>query len=199
MGTTNQITDLLNRESLTVNELAKRLGISRNSVHLQINRLEAAGTVLKMPQRSPTGAGKPAHQYRTAPRKEDVHSEAYRPVLTMLIQTISTDLSRQARVKLFEKTGRSLAKASGLGAQGDLKADIQKSIDVVNALGAMAEVSANNEGHVISCYSCPVATLVHNEPDTCKLVAAFFAEATGKNVTVTCRKKETVVCGFTIN
>ncbi|MFK8080898.1 MAG: helix-turn-helix transcriptional regulator [Granulosicoccus sp.] len=198
METTKLITDLLNREALTVNELAKRLGISRNSVHLQVSKLEAAGTVLKMPQRLPTGAGKPAHQYRTAAQKEDVHSEAYKPVLAMLIQTMSTDLSEKSRLKLFEKTGRSLARASGLGARGDVESDIQNSVDAVNALGAMAEVSVADQGHLVRCYSCPVATLVHSEPDTCKLVAAFFAEATGKNVTVNCRKNETVVCCFSI-
>jgi len=196
MSTTQKITDLLNREPLTVIELATRLGISRNSVHQHVTRLHAAGVLVLMPDRAPEGAGKPARQYRTAARNEDFHSEAYKPVLASLIQTISTDLTAKQRVNVLENTGRALAQAAGLEAKGNLKTDIQKSVDAVNSLGAMAELEQEGNNFRITCFSCPVASLVHSEPMTCRMVAAFFSEASGKQVTVDCRKDETVVCGF---
>jgi len=196
MKTTNKITNLLNKKPFTIQELATELGISRNSVHLQIRKLEAAGVVEKLAQRMSASAGKPAYQYRTSVGQEDVHSSAYKPVLDMLVKTIGEDLSDARRLKLFEETGRSLAKASGLKPGDDLRADIQKSIDAVNSLGAMAELTATGSSTSISCHSCPLATLVHHEPMTCCLVAAFFSEASGQDVSVECRKEGTVVCRF---
>jgi len=196
MGTTNKITDLLNREPLTIQELATELGISRNSVHLQIRKLEAAGIVEKQEQRMSNTAGKPAYRYRTTAGNEDVHSLAYKPVLDTLVYTISADLPDAVRLDLFENTGRSLAQANGLQPGSNVRADIQKSVDVVNSLGAMAELSHDGNTNYVSCHSCPLATLVHHEPMTCCLVAAFFAEASGRKVSVDCKREGTVVCGF---
>lgn len=149
-----------------------------------------------MAKRAPFSAGKPAYQYRTAPKKEDIHSQAYKPVLDSLMQTLSKDLPAKKRTSVLENAGRSMAKAAGLQPNGNLKANIQKSVDTVNSLGAMAELRQEGKNFYISCHSCPVATLVHSEPITCRMVAAFFSEASGKKVSVQCRKDETVVCGF---
>ncbi len=181
---------------MTIQELATELGVSRNSAHLQVRKLEAAGIVEKQELRMSNSAGKPAYQYQTTAGNEDVHSVAYRPVLDVLMQTISADLPPAERLTLLEKTGRSLARASGLQPGSDTTADIRKSVDAVNALGATAELITKGKTHFVSCHSCPVATLVHREPMTCKLVAAFFAEASGKKVSVQCKKNSTVVCGF---
>ncbi len=196
MGTTNRITDLLNKKPLTIPELAGELGISRNSAHLQIRKLEAGGIVEKHEQRISGTAGKPAYAYRTTAGSEDVHSIAYKPVLEMLIQTMSADLAESERLAMFKKTGRSLAKASGLKPGPEVSTAIQKAVDAVNNLGAMAEHSVKGKYNYVTCHSCPVAALVHNEPMTCQLVAAFFAQASGKKVSVECKKDGTVVCGF---
>ena len=196
MNTARKITDLLNRKALSIPELATELGISRNSAHLQIRKLEKSGSVHKHEQREPSGAGKPATLYKTTAGHEDSHSIAYKPVLDMLITTLCDDLPAPERLAVLEKTGRSLAKASGLKPDTDITISIQKSVDVVNSLGAMAELITDGKNNYVSCHSCPVATLVHKEPMTCKLVAAFFSEATGKNVSVQCKKNDTVICGF---
>lgn len=196
MRTTNKITNLLNKDALTIQELATELGISRNSAHLQIRKLEAAGVVEKQEQRMSSSAGKPAYQYKTTAGGEDVHSSAYKPVLDILMQTISADLPQGKRLKLLENTGRTLARANGLTPSDNVNADIRKSIDAVNSLGAMAELTTIGKTNYISCHSCPLATLVHHEPLTCCLVAAFFSEASGRKVSVQCKKNGTVVCGF---
>ena len=184
---------------MTIQQLATALGISRNSVHLQIRKLEAEGVVRKQEPQLSSRAGKPAYRYKTTAGNEDVHSVAYRPLLDVLMQTISADLPDKDRLRILEKTGRSLAKSSGLqaGSNSDIKSDIQKAVDAVNSLGATAVLSSKGKINTVSCHSCPVATLVHREPMTCKLVAAFFSEASGRKVSVQCKKDDTVVCGFT--
>lgn len=196
MSTSHKILNLLNRKEMTVSELANVLGISRNSTHLQMSKLESAGIVEKFYPEQSSGAGKPAYFYRTTAGNEDAFSSAYKPVLNSLIQTISADLPEKERIALLENAGRSLARASGLQPSHNLTADIQQSIDTVNTLGAMAEVSFNNDQPSISCHSCPVATLVHADPLVCRLVAAFFSEATNKQVSIKCRHQDTVICGF---
>ena len=74
MSAVNKITDLLNRQALTIPELAAELGISRNSTHLQVRKLEAAGVLEKLVLQMSSSAGRPAYQYRTAAGGEDVHS-----------------------------------------------------------------------------------------------------------------------------
>jgi len=198
MNTEQKITNLLNKEPMTINELAQILAISRNSVHQQVSRLEASGTVKKVEKRAAVQAGKPAYQYRTVGGNEDKYSNAYKPLMAALIEVVSTDISESQRVSLFENTGRHLAQSAGLQPTNEFKTDLQKSVDSVNALGAMAEVECAENGASITCYSCPVGTLVHKEPLTCQLVAAFFSEAVGRKVAVRCQRDETVVCGFEV-
>jgi len=199
MGTTKKITNLLNQQPLTIPELAAELGISRNSAHLQVRKLEAAGVVEKLELQISNRAGKPAYQYRTTIGSEDVHSSAYKPVLDSLVKTINANLPQDERLSIFEDAGRSLAKANDLYPGDDVVVAIQKSVDTVNALGAMADVTTKGGNVYVSCYSCPLATMVHHEPMTCQLVAAFFSEASGKKVSVDCKKNATVVCGFKFN
>ena len=198
MSTSTKIINLLNRKAWTVNELAEKLSISRNAAHLQISKLEALGVIEKNMQRHPTGAGKPAYEYCTVAGKEDTYSSAYKPLLDVMMQTMGDDLTAKARKRLFENTGRALAISAGLKSSTDLKKDVKKALKAVNELGAMAELTCKDKKNYISCYSCPVATLVHTEPLTCQLVAAFFSEATEGKISVKCSRDKTVICGFLI-
>jgi len=62
----------------------------------------------------------------------------------------------------------------------------------------MADLRWEDDCGVISCHSCPVAAMVHEEPLTCDMVAAFFSEASGLRVQVDCRRNGAVVCGFRV-
>lgn len=196
MTTSHKITNLLNKNPLTINELSLELGISRNSVHLQVSKLEAAGIVEKFQRNEASGAGKPAYCYRTVAGNEDSFSSAYKPVLAGLIQTIRDDLSEKERVHLLERAGYALAQSAGLNAGDSFDEDINKALDTANTLGAMAELNQTDDGAYVSCHSCPVATMVHTDPLMCRMMAAFFAQATGKQVEVKCRREGALVCGF---
>lgn len=190
-----KITDLLNREDLTVSELAGKLGISRNSVHLQISKLEASG-VLEKYHADQQGVGKPAYRYRVVGGKEDSFSSAYKSVLSSLVQIISKTLPEKERVQILENAGRLLASESGLAPTGDLTVDTQHALAKVNQLGAMAELKQEKKQLHVRCHSCPVASVVHKDPLVCNLVAAFFSQATGQTATVQCQHDRTVICGF---
>lgn len=195
-STAQKILDLLNRQPLSVSELASRLEISRNSTYVQLAKLEAAGAVEKTAL-EPTGrVGKPAVGYRTTARHEDTFSTAYKPVLASLLDILGSRLPSADQRDLLNAAGRHLAKASGLKPSGDFAVDLRRALDAVNDLGAFAEIDDSTSEPGIRCHSCPLATAVHQNPSICRLVASFFAEATARSVTSHCHHGETVVCGF---
>lgn len=194
--TAQRILDLLNREPLSVGRLAEQLGISRNSTYVQVSRLEAAGALEKTTI-EPTGrAGKPAVGYRTVPSHEDTFSNAYKPVLAALLDTLGDRLSVPERRELLDQAGRHLAGSAGLEPSGDFDEDLRRALEAVNGLGALAEVVGPSDGPRVRCHSCPLATAVHQDPSMCTLVAGYFSAATRRPVTVQCRHDDTVVCGF---
>ena len=103
MSTSQKLIKLLNQKDRTVSELASELGISRNSAHVQVSKLEAAGTIEKYRPDRQVGAGKPAFYYRVIAEKEDAFSTAYKPILSGLIQAIGLDASAEERLDLLEK------------------------------------------------------------------------------------------------
>ncbi|MFK7893679.1 MAG: ArsR family transcriptional regulator, partial [Granulosicoccus sp.] len=140
MGTSAKITNLLNQSPMTIHELSEELGISRNSTHVQVRKLEAAGIIEKCELRMSNAAGKPAYEYRSCPGSEDVHSTAYKTVLDALITTLGEDVSEARRLEFLENTGRSLARGSGRQPGDDVVSAIQKAVDALTSLGAMAQL-----------------------------------------------------------
>lgn len=199
MPTAQKILNLLNRRAMRVSELAAALGVSRNSAYVQIAKLEATGAVDKIRPEATSTVGKPAFQYRTASRHEDTFSAAYKAVIGSLVEAIGDRLPEPARIELLEEAGRLLADAAGLASTTDFDSDLQRALDAVNALGAMAEVAGSEPPPTIRCHTCPIATLVHKDPTLCHLVASFFSAATGRPVAVQCRRDRTVVCGFSFH
>lgn len=199
MNTRGRILNLLNRQPCTVQELAATLGISRNSTHLQISRLEAGGLVVKGEQRRvASGAGKPAFEYRLAQGAEDAYSAAHKPVLDALLQTIATQLPAAGSKALLRGAGQQMAVDANLQASGTPEADLQKALTVVNSLGAMAEISRFDSNLCVTSHSCPIASMVHSQPDSCELVAQFFAHATGRPVQSKCQRKAGLICRFVV-
>lgn len=196
MPTAQRILNLLNRAPLSVSELAAQLRVSRNTAHVHVSKLEAAGAVEKVERSSSRRVGKPAFAYRTTGRHEDAFSVAYKPVLGSLVEALGSQLDREARGALLEQAGRLLAVGSGLTPSADFDADLERALAAVNALGAMAERSCDGEAPAVQCHTCPIGSLVHQEPSMCSLVASFFSAATDRPVTVVCRRGETVICGF---
>ncbi len=199
MNTRSLILNLLNRRPRTINELAGELQISRNSTHLQVVRLEAEGRVVKGSRRSGQGVGKPAYEYRIAAGAEDSYSGAHKPVLDALLNVLSTELPGESRVSLLQKTGEQMAIDASLQPVGEPERDLQNAVEVVNSLGAMAELSQSDSTLSVISHSCPIASMVHAQPDSCALVAQFFSSATGKLVVSKCKRDPSLVCRFTLD
>lgn len=197
MSTRDDILAILRRETLTIRELAQRLGLARNAIVLALQHLGADGLVTSGPRKEKR-AGKPALQYSAAPGREDVASSAYPPFAELLMAALPAHLKPGDIEQLMKIVGRRMAGDLGVAADAPFAARLQAAIDQVNDLGAAAVVTREDGGTVVRSFSCPLARVVRREPCACEAVAAFFADVTGVNVEQRCQRGETLVCEFLI-
>ena len=84
-ATRGRLLALLREGKWTVDDLARRLGLTDNAVRFHLASLETAGTVRKEGVLRRHGAGKPADLYALTPDAEESFSRAYAPVLAACV------------------------------------------------------------------------------------------------------------------
>ncbi len=198
MTTKKNILAILRRENLSVAQLCERLGVTRNAVNVQLKQLEAEGLVRSVRVKRNGLLGKPAAIYQAAPHSEDVHSRAYQPFVASLIATVSGRLGEDELMDVLQQAGRHLARQAGLPPAGSFDAKLKAATKVADSLGATTQVLREKSGVVVRNYSCPIGTVVRNEPCACQIMAGFFSEATGRVVTEQCQREDRLVCQYFI-
>lgn len=198
MSTKENILSALRREHLSVAGLCQRLGVTRNAINVQLKQLSAAGLVRTVPVAHRGQLGKPALVYEAAPHSEDIASNAYQPFLSSLLRTVSGRIDGTALKDVLDETGRQMARQAGLCASLDFEDGLEAAVKVAATLGASTEIVRQHDGVMVRNYSCPIGTVVRGEPCACRVMAAFFAEATGRPVTERCRREERLICQYWI-
>ncbi|MEM9557856.1 MAG: transcriptional regulator [Acidobacteriota bacterium] len=195
MSTKEHLVSLLRREALTVNELAQRLGITRNAVIVPLRQLEAAQLVVGTERREKR-VGKPALEYAVVAGQEDLASRAYPPFAELLLQTLPDYLGRQQIDALMQKVGRQMAASLRTPPTAEFAARLKIAIDFADQLGAETVVERTDSGAVVRSYSCPLGRAVRREPCACSCIAAFFAAVTEAQVDEQCERGERLRCQF---
>lgn len=198
MSTRENILEVLRRENLSVNELCERVGVTRNAINVQLRQLVASGLVRAMRTPRRGRPGKPAQIYEMAPHSEDIASSAYQPLLASLLSTINARLGADALPEMLEQTGRNMARQAGLSEPNDFETGLTAALELANELGASTEVIRREDGVMVRNYSCPIGTVVRSEPCACRMLAAFFSEATGRPVTEQCQRNGRLICQYLI-
>lgn len=183
----------------TITELTKELQLTRTAVKHQLNKLLREGLVVEGEMRRSDKAGKPAREYKSSPGSEDANSSAYVPFIVGLLETLPDHLDRKERKNLFETIGGNMARHAGLPDKAGDRDRLNDAIDLVNSLGATAELVENNDELIITNMSCPLAKAVRQEPCVCDAVASFFTKATGLKIRAECTYGEMLVCRYKIN
>ena len=95
-STRGRVVSLLRRVGLTVDELAKAVGLTNNGVRAHLATLERDGLVRQRGTVRPaSGGGKPAYVYELTPEAEALFPRAYEPVLGRLLDVLSDELGPQ--------------------------------------------------------------------------------------------------------
>jgi len=192
------ILTLLQREPLTVSDLCARLGVTRNSINVQIKQLEAEGAVQRSRQVQSGMPGKPAIVYEARPGHEDSRSQAYRGFVSNLVAVLGGQLDRQVLSDIFERTGRRIAREAGLPKDKDFDAKLKAAMAAADLLGASTEAVKTEEGVLVRNYNCPMGNAVRSESCVCGALAAFFSEATGCPASERCQRGDKLVCRYLI-
>src|SRR5688572_13837080 len=101
----------LRRGPATVEELAAALDLTDNAIRAHLTTLDRDGLVRQTGVRRGPGAGKPAALYELAAEAETRFSRAYAPVLTALVEELSSTLPVPEAEALMRKAGSRLGAA----------------------------------------------------------------------------------------
>jgi len=193
--TRGQLILLLRRASWTVEELAQALHLTDNAVRAQLATLERDGLVEQRGTRR--GAGKPAFVYELTPEAERLFPKAYEPVLRQLLAVLEEEQPPEQVEELLRATGRRLAKTLPLPV-GDLEARLCAATDALNALGGLAVWKEAGEVFWIEGQRCPLAGLVSDYPQACRVAEALLGELLGRPVREECTRGAEPRCRFAV-
>lgn len=196
-STRGRVIALLRRGTLTVDEMARALGITDNAVRAQLAALERDGLVRQQGLRR--GTGKPSYSYALAPEFEPLLSNAYIPLLLRLLHALGERMSPAEMAGLLRSVGRRWA-AELRAPAGDARARAAAASALLNELGGVTEVAEHKGRPLIRGYSCPLSLAVKENPRMCLAIEALLSELLGRPVRECCeRDGEKARCCFDVS
>ena len=194
-GTRGQIVTSLRRNSQTVDELARALGLTDNAVRAHLATLERDGIVQQRGERR--GSGKPAALYDLTPAAEQLFPKAYDQVLQQFLDIVGERVPAEEVERLLREVGRRMALEWKIP-PGELGVRLGAAVAVLNELGGMAELEAENGHSCIRGYRCPFAAVVRGHAPVCRLAETLLTEVVGVPVQADCHLGEVPRCCFTV-
>ncbi len=192
-STRGHIVALLRRKSRTVDEMAQALDLTDNAVRAHLATLERDGLVHQQGVRR--GSGKPAYAYELTPEAERLFPKPYAPVLRQLLDVLDKRMAPEELEALLRTVGHDLAAGLRVSA-GDVRARLEAAVAVLNELGGLAELEEQDGAFVIRGYSCPLAAVVPDHPEVCRLAETLLTEVAGVPVKEHCDRGEPLRCCF---
>jgi predicted ArsR family transcriptional regulator len=183
---------------MTVEELARAIGVTDNAVRLHLTALERDGLARVTGVRREGTVGKPATLYAVTAEAEAAFSRAYEPVLTTLLVTLAGRLGEDDFGDLLRDVGRQLA-SSAVSSEASLEQRVRAAAGVLDALGAETAVEpATGGGYVVRGFACPLSRSVAQCPPLCAAVEELVAGITKAKVQEHCDRSETPRCSFLV-
>ena len=197
-STRGQIIILLRRTTRTVEELAQLLSLTDNAVRAHLSSLERDGLVEQRGTRR--GSGKPAFTYDLSAKAEDLFPKPYTAILAAILDVLSEELSPEQQENLLRAAAVRLAGEQDKKVPaGDIPARLEAGTKLLNELGGLAELEETGGNYIIRGFSCPLAAIVPNHPQVCKLAETLLKEYTGLPLQEACERGGNLNCTFVLN
>jgi predicted ArsR family transcriptional regulator len=193
-STRGQIVGLLCYGPRTVGEVSKTLRLTPNGVRDHLAALEADGLVKRAGEKR--HIGKPAHLFELTSSGRLLLSTAYRPVLHGLLDVIAERYASSVD-EIIRAAGQRVA-ANYPKATGDLRKRAEKGAAVLREFGGEVEVAEEGDGLVIRGVCCPLAEVVPDHPESCKVLEGLLMELLGEPVKEFCDKTPPLKCQFVL-
>lgn len=194
-STRGRVVTLLRRERRTVEELAGELGLTDNAIRTHLVALERDGLVTQGESRR--GGGKPAFTYHLSPDAERLFPKAYGVLLRQFLEVLGERLPRDVVADALREVGHRVAVSRG-NEDADLSLRLEGALALLEDLGGLAEAEEFEGGVLIEGYSCPLATAVEGNPDTCLLAETLLADLIGVPVRQVCDQGSPPHCRFEV-
>ena len=192
-----RIVSLLRTGGRTVDDIARRLGLTRSAVRLQLAAIERDGVVTRAGKKP--GTTRPSHVFELTAEIEQLLSKAYVPLLTTLVDVVAETLPAQQVEALLRRTGRELAKGlSEKTISGGLESRVTAASKLMNEhLGALTRV-ASNGAIVLRGAGCPLAALTAKHRGVCLALESLVTEVVGVPVRECCDRDGRPRCCFEV-
>ncbi|MGH7466976.1 MAG: helix-turn-helix transcriptional regulator [Longimicrobiales bacterium] len=196
--TRSRVIDQLRQGPRTVDQLAMALGLTDNAIRVHLSALEQEGVVRQEGVRRSGSAGKPAVIYNIAPEAEVAFSRVYAPVLGTLVDSLGERLTRSELEQVFREVGRRLGEAQ-TAPTGNLAKRVRTVSALLNQLGALTTVEADNGHVVLRGSACPLSVAVSRRHEVCLAVEELLVVLTGARVERQCRYHNRPACQFQLS
>ncbi len=170
------------RHGLTVDELVKRLDVTRTAVNQHLQALEPRGYVAK--GELVKTKGRPGYRYILTPQGIDLFPKQYAWFAGLLLGLLKNQVGAEAMRETLAGLGIQVAK--GLMTEmsgGGFNARLEGVVAVMQQLGYTASVESSEEGEgVIRAHNCVYHDLAQEHNEVCQFDIALLSNLLGAEV-----------------
>jgi predicted ArsR family transcriptional regulator len=195
-STRGRVLSLLRRGPRTVAELAADVGLTDNGVRTHLAALERDGLIRQEGVRR-TG-GKPSYVYELTADAEALFPKGYASVLSEVLGYVREREGEAGLEEFLRAVAERAARKLPHGEGADLRTRVDAAVGVLGELGGLADVVEGDEAILIRGYSCPLAAVVKENPETCALAEKLVSSIVGTDVEECCDRSGTPRCAFSI-
>ena len=195
-STRGRVLSLLRWGPRTVAELAAAVGLTDNGIRTHLAALERDGLVRQEGVRR-TG-GKPSYVYELTPDAEALFPKGYASVLSEILAYVREQSGSEGLRSFVRAVAQRAARRLPAGQDEDLRSRVDAAAGVLAELGGLAEVIEDEDAVHIRGYSCPLSTVVKDNPETCALAEELVRGIVRTDVKECCDRTGTPRCNFSI-
>lgn len=195
-STRGRVLSLLRRGPRTVAELAAAVELTDNGVRTHLAALERDGLVRQEGVRR-TG-GKPSYVYELTADADALFPKGYASVLSEVLAYVREQSGSEGLRSFVRAVAQRAASRLPFGERADLRSRVDAAAGVLAELGGLAEVVEDDEAMHIRGYSCPLSSVVKDNPETCALAEELVRSIVGTDVEECCDRTGTPRCAFSI-
>lgn len=195
-STRGRVLSLLRRGPRTVAELAAAVELTDNGVRTHLAALERDGLVRQEGVRR-TG-GKPSYVYELTADADALFPKGYASVLSEVLAYVREQSGSEGLRAFVRAVAQRAASRLPFGERADLRSRVDAAAGVLAELGGLAEVVEDDEAMHIRGYSCPLSSVVKDNPETCALAEELVRSIVGTDVEECCDRTGTPRCAFSI-
>jgi predicted ArsR family transcriptional regulator len=168
------LTMMKTRGSLSVNEMAKDLGITEMAVRRHLNTLERDGLIEAKISRQ--AMGRPSNLYSLTTAADDLFPKNYQMLTLDLLGELLSEEGQSKIGDLFERRKQKmLHKFIPRMAGKDLDQRVAELAEIQNANGYMVDWEKKEDGgYVFNEYNCPITQVANQYDDACKCELSLF-------------------------